>query len=329
MTGPALDGLIAARVLAAVEPAALDASLAAVAGVRRERSELSRRWRLRLERASQEADRAARQYQACEPENRLVGRELEHRWEESLRSLRRLEDEHERWQRTAPGRLSPDDERAIRSLAGNLPAVWHAATTTAADRQRVVRLLVERVSVVVDKASERVDVDLHWAGGLAESHVLSRPVRRYDLRSDYPRLVASLKAWSSEGLSAAEIAERLNREGFRPPKRVDRFNRGMVQRLMVRLGVADRKLHGDRSGMARDEYRPSGLARRLGIALDTVRRWVRAGWVTSSRDAAGYHVIWADASELARLQELHALPRTWATRTRLTELSRPKPRTER
>src|SRR5437763_1628923 len=83
------------------------ASRAAVADVERGRAELARHWRLRRERAAQEVDRAARQYQACEPENRLVGRELEHRWEESLNSRRRLEDEYERWQRTAPNRLSP------------------------------------------------------------------------------------------------------------------------------------------------------------------------------------------------------------------------------
>ena len=52
-----------------------------------------------------------------------------------------------------------------------------------------------------------------------------------------------------------------------------------------------------------------GLARRLGVARDTVRRWVRAGWVTTRRDAEGHHVIWADASELRRLRELHRLPR--------------------
>jgi hypothetical protein len=93
LSGPALDGLVADRVLAAVEPAALEASLAAVAEVERERSELARHWRLRRERAGYEADRAARQYQACEPENRLVGRELERRWEEALRAQRQLEDE--------------------------------------------------------------------------------------------------------------------------------------------------------------------------------------------------------------------------------------------
>ena len=121
LSGPVLDDLVAGRVLAAVEPAALEASLAAVAGVERERAELARHWQLRRERAAHEVDRAARQYQACEPENRLVGRELERRWEESLKAQRQLEDEYERWQRTAPGRLSPDDERAIRS-PGRRPA---------------------------------------------------------------------------------------------------------------------------------------------------------------------------------------------------------------
>ena len=126
-------------------------------------------------------------------------------------------------------------------------------------------------------------------------------------------------------MSAAAIAERLNAEGFRPPKRADRFNRGMVQRLLCRLELARRKPHGSPSGLGQDEYRPGGLARRLEIARDTVRRWLRAGWLTSSRDAEGHHVIWADASELARLRELHALPRTWANKDRLAELTKPNP----
>jgi DNA invertase Pin-like site-specific DNA recombinase len=326
LSGPVLDELIAGRVLAAVEPAALEASLAAVAGVERERAELARHWQLRRERAGYEVDRAARQYQACEPENRLVGRELERRWEEALKSRRQLEDEYERWQRTGPGRLTGDDERAIRSLAGDLPAVWQAATTTPVERQRIARLLIEHVAVRVDKGSERVDVELHWVGGLVEPHVLSRPVKRYDLQADYPRMVARLRAWCAEGLSAAAIAGRLNGEGFRPPKRSERFTRGMVQRLLWHLDLAGREPHGSLSGLGRDEYRPGSLARRLEVSRDTVRRWLRAGWLTASRDAEGHHVIWADASELIRLQELHRLPRTWATRGRLAELTRAKPR---
>ena len=103
--GTALDELVARQLLAAVEPAALAASLAAVAGVERERRELTRQWELRRERAAYEVGRAARQYQACEPENRLVARELERRWEEALKQQRQLDDEYDRWQRTRPGRV--------------------------------------------------------------------------------------------------------------------------------------------------------------------------------------------------------------------------------
>ena len=326
LSGPVLDDLVAGRVLAAVEPAALEASLAAVAGVERERAELTRHWQLRRERAGYEVDRAARQYQACEPENRLVGRELERRWEESLKSQRQFEDEYERWQRTTPGRLSADDERAIRALAGDLPAVWQAATTSPGERQRIARLLIEHMTVRVDEASERVDVELHWVGGLVESHILSRPVKRYDLQAGYPELVARLRAWCSQGLSAAGVAERLNQEGFRPPKRAERFDRGMVQRLLWHLDLARREPHGSLASLGRDEYRPGSLARRLEISRDTVRRWLRAGWLTTRRDAEDHHVIWADASELGRLRELHELPRTWATKERVAELTKPKPR---
>jgi hypothetical protein len=329
LSGAVIDGLVCEQILAAVAPVALEASLAAVAEVERDRVELTRHWQLCRERARYEADRAARQYQACEPENRLVGRELERRWEEALKAQRQLEDEYERWRRSAPGRLSPDDEAAIRSLAADLPAVWNAATTTPAERQRIARLLIEHICVVVDKASERVDVELRWVGGSVQAHTLGRPVARYDLQSDYPRLVERLRVLCGERLSSAAIAARLNTEGFRPPKRTNRFTGEMVLRLTSRLGLERRPRHGSAAGLGRDEYRPMGLARRLGLSRDTVRRWLRAGWLTARRDAEGHHVIWADASELRRLRELHRLPRDWANQRRLAELTKPKPRPER
>src|SRR5437762_877013 len=138
--GTALDALVAQQLLAAVEPAALEASLAAVAGVERQRAELTRQWHLRRERAAIAVDRAARQYQVCEPENRLVARELERRWEEALKAQRQLGDEYDRWQRAAAAKLSDTAVSSIRALAADLPAVWSAATTAPADRQRGARL---------------------------------------------------------------------------------------------------------------------------------------------------------------------------------------------
>jgi len=282
-----LEELVAGQLLAAVRPAALEASLAAVAGVERQRAELQRQWQLRRERAAFDVDRAARQYQACEPENRLVARELERRWEEALRQQRQLDAEYERFVRSAPAELSDTALSAIRALAADLPAVWSAATTTPADRQRVARLLLERVVVTVDKGSERVDVVLHWVGGAAQAHAITRPVTRYCQQSDYPRLVARLRELCTGRDNSSAIAERLNAEGLRSPKRTKRFTGEMVRRLTAHLGLARRQRHGSTAGLGPDEYRPMGLARRLGISRDTVRRWLRAGWLNLRRDEDG------------------------------------------
>ncbi len=323
--GTLLDGLVAEQILAAVEPAALEASLAAVAGVEQERAALAQQWNLRRERAAYEEERAARQYHACEPENRLVARELERRWEAALANQRQLEDDFERWQRAAPARLTVADEAAIRSLAADLPAVWRANTTTPADRQRIARLLLEWVTVTVDRASERVDATLRWVGGVERSHVLERRVTRYDCRSDYPRLVVRLRALSAEGLRAGAIAARLNAEGFRPPGRAERFIGRNVARLMARLGLPRRQFGGT-DGLGPDEFRPAALARRLGVSRYQVRQWARAGWAHCRRDEEGHRIIWADADELRRLRDLRRVLRTGASQARLARLKTPKPR---
>ena len=303
--GTVLDDLVAEQILAAMEPAALEASLAAVAEIERERAELTRQWQLRRERARFEADRTCRQYQACEPENRLVARELERRWEEALKQQRRLEDEYERWQRSVPGQLSAEDKQAIRALAADLPAIWKADTTTPADRQRIARLLLERVIVTVDKSSEKVSVQLHWIGGLVRSHIVSRPVQRYNCRSDYPRLVERLRALSQERLHAAEIAERLNAEGLRPPRKADCFTIGIVLRLVAQLGLPRCPRYGSQIGLGAEERisSPESGATAENVAR-SAGRWLRNGWLSSRRDEDGHHVIWADANELNRLREL-------------------------
>ena len=224
------DGSLASWVKAAEEaeqPGALDPH---------ERAELARQWHLRRERAAYEVDRACRQYQACEPENRLVARELERRWEAALKSQRQLDDEYDRWQRAAPAKLGDTAVSSIRALAADLPAVWAAATTTPADRRRVARLLLEKVVVTVDKASERVDVVLHWVGGAVRPHALARPVMRYSQQTDYPRLVERLRRLCADRVTSAVIAERLNAEGFRPPKRSARFTGATFQKLAAGLG---------------------------------------------------------------------------------------------
>jgi DNA invertase Pin-like site-specific DNA recombinase len=322
----AVDEVVAAQLLQAAEPAALEASLAAVADIEQERATLRRQWQLKLERADYEAERARRQYQACEPENRLVARTLEQHWEQALEQQRQVHEEFARWQQATPSQLSAPQREAIRGLAADLPALWQAATTSTQDRKQIARLLLERVTVIVDKQSDRVNIKLQWMGGTQTEHTLVRPVARYRQQSDHARLVRRLKELSSEGLSSSEIATKLNAEGFRPVRRAKAFNGALVLRLRTHWGLSRGARHGSQEGLGKQEYRPGGLAQKLGVPRETVKRWMRRGWVNVRQDARGHHIVWADADELRRLRALHRLPRTAANRERLAALTKPKQR---
>jgi hypothetical protein len=205
--------------------------------------------------------------------------------------------------------------------------LWQATGTTAADRQRIVRLLIEEVVVGVRGASERVDVTLRWAGGECSRHELVRPVQRYEQMADYGRLSSRIDELRTEGLTRAEIAVRLNEEGFRPPKRCATFNVGMVTRLLAqggRSGPRPRSL-GEGALLQADEWLLSDLARRLGMPQATLHRWIRVGWVEARKLATpgGQWVIWADADERERMTRLRQCPRGWSEETILDELKKP------
>ena len=210
-----------------------------------------------MERARYEAERARRQYDAVEPENRLVARELERRWEEALKEQRRLEEEYARFGRDQPRGLSAGEREQIRALARDLPALWHAPTTTAADRQRIVRLLVEEVVVTVRGESERVDVTIHWAGGFSSGHELVRPVQRYQQMADYERLLNRIDELREAGQTLAEVAEQLNREGFHPPKRSATLHERHPGRL-ARQARSDGSAAAGRGGTGRCWVSTSG-----------------------------------------------------------------------
>ena len=139
--------MIASLILKAVEPASLELSLRTSEHAELDRGRLHKQWNQRLERAGYEVDRAQRQYDAVDPENRLVVRELEWQWEQKLLEKQRLTEEFARFEAEQPRHLSMAEQEQIRTLASDLPGLWHSATTTGGDRRAIVRLLIERVDL--------------------------------------------------------------------------------------------------------------------------------------------------------------------------------------
>src|SRR5256886_2050495 len=142
VAGPCVDGYVTGLLLDALAPAALEVSLAAAGQAGARRAQVDRIWRQLLQRADFAADRARRQYQLAEPENRLVVRQLEKDWEAALAERERLGEEYDRFTASRPRILTPAERRQIPALATDIPPIWHAPTTADADRNQLTRRLI-------------------------------------------------------------------------------------------------------------------------------------------------------------------------------------------
>ncbi len=308
LSGKQLDQLVADKVLKVLKPASLEISLLAADDIDKRQRQLDDNRKQQLERAQIEVDRAHRQYQLVEPENRLVVRELERQWEAALHDAEKLEQEYARFRQTQSTKLSGEQRAAIRSLAENVPVIWHSPTIANLDRQRIARLLIERVEVVVQGTTDRVDVSLQWAGGFTSHHELVRPVRRYDQTADFDRLKARITELKVSGRSYAEIANTLNDEGFQPANQTRTFNRAIVGRLAKKL-CAHLTSIGNRAPIPckDNEWTITALSKELDIPRTTLETWKKRGWLHVVRrlpGTCGQIIYWANDLELERLRRI-------------------------
>ena len=312
IAGSCVDGYVTGLLLAAMAPAALEVSLAAAGQAEAQRAQVDRIWRQRLERAEFAVGRARRQYQLAEPENRLVVRQLEKDWEAALAERQRLGEEYDRFTAARPRRLTAAERQQIQALAADLPAVWNAPTTTGADRKQLIRHLIEQVRITVLGASEKVDVEVTWAGGHRTAAQITRPVACLTQLSYYPQLAARARELAADGCTTAQIAERLNAEGFRPPKRIPAFTPNAVTDLLRALGIHRSQVPArrNRPALAQHEWWLRDLADHLGMSAITLDAWVRRGWATGYlHPAIKRTIVRAGPAEIERLRALHHVPR--------------------
>jgi DNA invertase Pin-like site-specific DNA recombinase len=301
-----IDALVSQQLLAALAPAALELSLTAAAGLQHEAEQRDRDWRLRLERASYQTERARRQYDAAEPENRLVARELERRWEEALRAEQRLQEEFAR-SRSGPLReLTGADRERITALASDIPSLW--AIAGPADRQAILRHLVEEVEIEATEDSEAAGLTIRWVGGGVSRHELVRPVHTYERLGDLPGLLERIRELMAAGQRSGLIATQLNVEGFRSPRGDQQFTADRIRQIVCRFGLRTRRsaLPADAPRLERHETWMTDLAEELAIPIPTLMAWCQRGWVEARKVEAAVlrWVVWADEEEKSRLRRL-------------------------
>lgn len=316
LSGPSLDHAVSELALAALAPAALEVSMKVSEELEREREKAERLWQQRLQRVRYEAERAERQYHAVEPENRLVARTLERAWEDKLQVERSLREEYERRQRHEKRCLTQEERATIRMLATDLPTLWNASTTTTTDRKAVLRLLIERVVVVVAPDSESVDLVVRWAGGHETTTRIRRPVGKLTQLNNHEQLLARIRELRRAGRTSDEIANKLNADGWVTPTQRNTFNGRLVRAMLYRYGSVPR---GPRRPTIDDPNARTiaQLAAELQMPAVTLYGWMRRGWLKTRR-VNGQRIAIVnrrDADRLRRLRAENPRPRRRASAT--------------
>jgi DNA invertase Pin-like site-specific DNA recombinase len=207
-----LDAAITEQALQALQPAELELAVAAVHELELRDQAIMRQWQMRLERAEYEAALAERRYQEVDPSNRLVAGTLESRWNDALLQLEDLKKQAAEFQRQEAHVVTAEQKEKILALARDLPRLWHAPSTQAKDRKRMLRLLIKDITVEICQPRQLV-AHVRWQGGACTDVCVQLPPHRAD-SVRYPAGVVDRVRHLAQSLLDVQIADQLNQEGL-------------------------------------------------------------------------------------------------------------------
>lgn len=268
-----VDELVARRLLGAVAPEEIALALAAAEEVTERRTRASRAIELRVERARYDTVRAERAFHACEPENRLVARSLETRWEAKLHELAEAEAELAEQTRSA---LEPSREQ-IEQLAHDLPKLWAAESTSEKDRKRLLRAMVADITLTSSPDSRELEVGIRWRSGATEQHTVMRPLKPADAKRTPPQVIELITQLAADHTNT-QIAEQLDTAGMRTSTGLP-FDEKAVRWLRWRYQIGPSQ---PRDG----ELTVTEIAKQFGISDGAVYAWISAGKLPARRGPA-------------------------------------------
>ncbi|MBO0756205.1 MAG: recombinase family protein [Bradyrhizobiaceae bacterium] len=275
-----IDAAVSAEVLSVIAPLGLEAALQAIAERERDGTERLRHIELALEQARYEAARSHRQYDAVDPDNRLVAGDLERRWNERLAEVARLEEEVRTARENLPAALTETDRAAVVALGTDVARLWYHPDASMATRKRILRTVLEEIIVTVEPGALRLK--LHWKGGdhTALEVPKNRPGQhRWKTNATTEQLIHDLARLQPDG----SIASLLNRLGISTAK----GHTWTQQRVCVFRNDHNIAVYRDGERAERGELILHEAASRLGVSKMTVVRLIKDGILPAWQSCAG------------------------------------------
>jgi excisionase family DNA binding protein len=295
--GDLVEQAVAERLLAAVAPDQITLALTAADTVADRRGRATRAVELRAERARYDAARAERAFHQCDPDNRLVARSLESRWEAKLRELTDADAElaSQAAEPAAPARAD------IEALARDLPRLWAAASTSHRDRKRLLRALISDVTLTFTPDQPDFRVGIHWRSGASDELTMLRPGAARNART---AAVRDILHELGPTHTNTHLAEHLNHAGHLTGTGQP-FDEAKVRWLRWQHRIPAP------SPLAADELGVHELAQRLNVGDHVVYVWIQQGKLQARRAGRRRLAIpFNDDIEAACRQRLADSPRT-------------------
>jgi hypothetical protein len=273
VAGKRIDETIAAEMLRAVAPMAIEAAEEADRMLRDEDQDRRRIAELELQQAQYDASLAERRYAACDPDNRLIAAQLEKAWETALQRVERCRERLDRMQMPKADDVCPD----LTGLADDLLAAWKAPRTTMRTRQRLVRALITEIVVDIDKAAGEIVLVIHWKGS-QHSELRVRKPRTGEHGCSTPEQALAVIRSMAGRWSDQDIAASLNRMGM-PTGQGKTWTAHRVSSLRRVRGI-----HGYLSAEKNGEWLTlRDAAAKLGVSHHQVRKLIKAGILNSEQ----------------------------------------------
>lgn len=299
--GAAVDKLIGQVLLETMTPLTIELALEVLDEIRRRREEVVRVHQRHLEQARYDAEMARRRFLRVDPENRLVADNLERAWNQALACVQEAQEACDLFTKDGLAGLSDEEKARVRELARDFPVVWNDSRVSALDRKRMVRLVIEDVTLL---KTDVIDVKIRFRGGAVNEVRLPVPLSLWEQRKASPELVDRLRELSKTK-TAQETAAALNKECIKSPTG-RAFTRTMVHSLRHRYGIPG--LHRalkEKGFLTADEIAP-----RLGVSPATVKVWGRRGLLRTHRKDDRGMLLYEDPGEGRRpVKWKHGRPR--------------------
>lgn len=268
--GAGIDQAIGELLVEAVSPVALDVALTVQQELQARLGEADRLRQKQVERAQYEADLARRRYMRVDPDHRLVADSLEAEWNSKLRMLTETQQERERQHEQDRKVLSDEQQAAILSLAANFPRLWRDPNTPDRERKRMIRLLLEDVTLV---RAEKITMHIRFKGGAAKTLTVPIPLNSWQQRATNPDVVREIDRLLDHN-TYPQIAAILNENGLRSGEEKT-FTSRIVARIQRQYGLTPRYDRLRKAGM----LTLGEMAAVLGICQQQVKIWKRHGLI--------------------------------------------------